>query len=535
MNKNILLDIPSGELLFGFDKIKESIIYLLEEREPRYTIGIYGEWGSGKTTLMESIYQDLINKNRDKNGNTLCIPVWFNPWRYENEEDVVIPLLLQIRQTLSEALDESNFSENDKNDFQERFVKTVRALAYGFSGKLSLGVAELSFSAKDSINQKQRLQIEKDFTFEMRSIYFDIIKHLEKLTCIGKVDIKYFVFIDDLDRCLPDKGLKLLEHIKTLFDMKGFVFIIGLDTRSIKAWIKRKYGADSFISSKDYVEKLIQIPFVLPKVQPAEFIETIKKQKNLLDGTEITVLYDIKDYLPQNARSLKKILNDYLLIKASYGQFEPDTIFRMLILRHRWERCYNDIMRFGSEIFKEIVNFVKESIENDYYKRDRILFCLRNKNYPSGFSFGTFQSELDEQTKFESGFIYFEYFKDYVFDPLFIEYIKSIFSYLYLFSVDYQFNTEDLEDELNKGTSSEYLLHWFDEGNFPLSDNAIITKRRGDHWVITDRGKRIFVRKEDGKLNIYTSFSDEEMEEFFRGIPRTCMLSYVEDFQSRWG
>ena len=66
MNKYFLLDTPSDTLLFGFDRIKKSIINLLEEREPRYTIGIYGEWGSGKTTLLHSIYHDLLNKNKDK-------------------------------------------------------------------------------------------------------------------------------------------------------------------------------------------------------------------------------------------------------------------------------------------------------------------------------------------------------------------------------------------------------------------------------------------------------------------------------------
>ena len=113
---------------------------------------------------MKSIYQDLLNENKedlkemgrinsksefskDKNRDTLRIPVWFNPWRYENEEHIVIPLLLQIQQTLSETLEKSNFSKNDKKKFREEFDKTVRALIYGFSGKLSLGVVQFSFSA----------------------------------------------------------------------------------------------------------------------------------------------------------------------------------------------------------------------------------------------------------------------------------------------------------------------------------------------------------------------------------------------------
>lgn len=455
-----MLDTPSNELLFGFDKIKESIIRLLEEREPRYTIGIYGDWGSGKTTLLKSIHQDIYDKNKNKDENTkvLCIPVWFNPWRYENEEHIVIPLLLQIKHTLSETLDNLNILTEEKKNFREKFDKTVRALASGFSGKFSLGLAEVSFSAKDVIDQEQQLQSKKDLTPELSSIYFDIIKHLEELTRIDGVCIKYFIFIDDLDRCLPDKGLRLLEHFKTLFDVDGFVFIIGLDTRSIKSWINRKYGTDSFISSKDYVEKLIQIPFVLPKVKSDEFLEIIKKQENLLNESEIKVIDDLKDYLPQNPRTLKKMINDYLLIKLAYEDVKPDPMFKMLILKHRWERCYNDMMHFGMGIFTEIVSFIKEGMENDYFTRDRILFSLRNKNYPSGFSFNTFQDDLDVQTRFESRFSHFEYFKDYVFDPLFMEYISGIF---------------------------------FDA-------------------------------------------NDDQIEKFLKNIPITCMLSYVEDFQSRW-
>ena len=193
----------------------------------------------------------------------------------------------------------------------------------------------------------------------------------------------------------------------------------------------------------------------MPKVHPEKFIEIIKKQETLLDEDELKVLYDLKDYLPQNARSLKKIFNDYLLIKAAYKDVRSDVMFKILILKHRWERCYNDMMKFGKEIFKETVKFVNESTENDYYKRDRILFCLRNKNYPSGFSFNTFQAELDQQTRFESEFYYFEYFKDYVFDPRFIKYIRGTFA----------------------------------------------------------------------------SFDDENIEEFLKDIPLTCLLSYAEDFQ----
>jgi GTPase SAR1 family protein len=437
MNQNILLDIPSKNLLYGFDEIKRSIVDFLDKTNPRYTIGIFGEWGSGKTTILSSIYQDIKKRHVSIRGNkdaldTICIPVWFNPWRFEHEEHVVIPLILQIRQTLLKILEGLNYLPHGEN-LRERFNKIIGALLYGFSGKISIGIAELSYSAKDSISREDELQKTKKKDFpsgelkEIESIYFDIIEQLQSLTHIElqrrRIKIKYFIFIDDVDRCLPDRALKLLEHIKILFDMEGFVFLVGLDTRSIKSWIQKKYGIDSFISGKDYIEKLIQIPVVLPKARPDEFIKSVIKQEGLLKENEMTVLYHLSKYLPQNPRSLKRIINDYLLNKSSSDDIDTEFKFKMLIIKHRWERCYNDLMRFGEGLFKEVVKFIKEN----NYERDRILFSLRSKNYPSGFSFNDFKEDLNEQTKFESLFDYFEHFKDYVFDIPFRQFIGEMF------------------------------------------------------------------------------------------------------------
>ena len=96
-------------------------------------------------------------------------------------------------------------------------------------------------------------------------------------------------------------------------------------------------------------------------------------------------IYCIKILLGNNS-------NDYLIVHGD--DIDANITFKMLILKHRWEKCYNDIMRFGEDLFQEVLRFCKEN----KYERDRILFCLRNKNYPSGFSFNEFKETLNEQT-----------------------------------------------------------------------------------------------------------------------------------------
>ena len=72
-----------------------------------------------------------------------------------------------------------------------------------------------------------------------------------------------------------------------------------------------------------------------------------------------------------------------------------------------------------------------------------------------------------------------------------------------LFSIDVEF-----EEDLNKGVISEKLKSEFKNKEFPLSDNATVTKEEGE-WKITDE-KKFRIRKEDGKLNVYRDLKEWE-------------------------
>ena len=76
------------------------------------------------------------------------------------------------------------------------------------------------------------------------------------------------IFIDDLDRCLPDKVVQVLETIKLFLDKQGCVFVIGADVNVIREAVTSHYKNINLTgeSASDYLEKIIQLRFELPPI-----------------------------------------------------------------------------------------------------------------------------------------------------------------------------------------------------------------------------------------------------------------------------
>lgn len=126
------------------------------------------------------------------------------------------------------------------------------------------------------------------------------------------------VFIDDLDRCLPEKAVELLESIKLFLDMEGYLFVIGVDKEVVKRGISYRYRFFDHktdegitcpaISPEDYLDKMIQLPLELPPIESGKkrrYIESLMDQaeefKEHADIIEIGV--------GENPRSLKRFIN----------------------------------------------------------------------------------------------------------------------------------------------------------------------------------------------------------------------------------
>ena len=89
----ILLDDPAQTPGLGFDAYAEALEGIVAHSRAEFAVGIFGTWGSGKTTLMRAI-EARLKRHSD------IVTVWFTAWRYEKEEHLIVPLLDVLREEL---------------------------------------------------------------------------------------------------------------------------------------------------------------------------------------------------------------------------------------------------------------------------------------------------------------------------------------------------------------------------------------------------------------------------------------------------
>ncbi len=270
----LLPDVPWGERPTGPGRSRESdglrfqhyaeilARAALDTPEP-FTIGVFGGWGSGKTSLMRMMKEAI-------DAEPSAVSVWFNPWRYEKEEHLIVPLLA----TIISEMKEQQSKWTDMRDAGNKLMNAFRSVLYGVSvkGKIAvpgLSEAELALSPKDILERYKAVnqELATDRFLEM-SLYFRAFGELDGIA--GKSGgPKLIIFIDDLDRCFPDKAVALLESIKLVLNQPNIAFVMGIAQEIIQAYLQNKYKKEFGVPEElyeDYLEKLIQLAFHIPDI-----------------------------------------------------------------------------------------------------------------------------------------------------------------------------------------------------------------------------------------------------------------------------
>jgi len=308
----------------GFDKYVDTLQGIIQDKDftTPFCIGIFGKWGTGKTSFMHLLERRLL----EGESTPHVIPAWFNPWRYKKEEHLIIPFLKTIESEI-EAYANSKKTEINKQILTrikkaaQKIGHASEAILYGIKADLKMGPVGLQFDAAKSIDRedalaKKQVQQAKKLSDDLSSIYYDIVKELK--SAVNEQEFRIAVFIDDLDRCLPEKAVDLLESIKLFIDLEGYLFIIGVDKTVVTKGIAYHYrffeprkeepSGSQIISPDDYLEKMIQLPFELPPIEPGRkrmFIESLlgteKEFRNHSDIIEVGI--------GENPRTLKRFIN----------------------------------------------------------------------------------------------------------------------------------------------------------------------------------------------------------------------------------
>lgn len=271
------------------------------------TIGIYGDWGSGKSSLMK-----MIKKSLDTDKNTLTVE--FNGWLFEGYEDAKTALCGTILDEMHKH--ETRFVKA-KNKIKDLLDKVdggkllSKGVKYGLDFLLTGGIGtftELTLTGLISaVKQKAGTVSEDEIKKVVDTLKADDTKRAEIKNfrktfkevfedCKGE---RLVVFIDELDRCTPDTILDIFEAIRLFLHVPGTTFIIGADERLVSYAVKTKYkdipGHDIDIS-KEYLEKLVQYPVKIPQLNESEVKQYITC---LLLQNEDLNINKVAEVLPQ--------------------------------------------------------------------------------------------------------------------------------------------------------------------------------------------------------------------------------------------
>lgn len=324
-------DTETAEDLLGYRfhaKLLKDIV--LDDNMLPTSIGIFGNWGYGKSSLMLLMQKEVDNeiaKQKVAGKEWRVLQVRFNGWQYENYESTKYSLI----QVLLDSV-ESYLSAN--KDFFEKLDGLLRRINLLKAGVLlfkKYAWSKIPSEIKEHLPSNEELKacidvdnIDKfraEFENERTSLFVTSFRKLFESIIKDAQFKSVIVYIDDLDRCSGERMIECIEAIKLFLNVDHTAFVLGADERMVELAIKEHYPVQdrnqSVIYSpfSDYLEKLIQIPYRLPKLSFGEqatyimFLLLKSKYPNYFDGV-LANYYEFKDKEPFKVYTYKQFKQD---------------------------------------------------------------------------------------------------------------------------------------------------------------------------------------------------------------------------------
>ena len=319
----------------GFEEYAEGVISIIEDiskEDTPFTLGLFGSWGSGKTSFMR-IMKYLLEESGYKT-------IFFNSWEFANEEKPWIPFMIKVVNELFKEEEHKIDKKIDKKPWISFKINVVNKLfkkkahkignkinkpeliqnIFLFStdlvlqhyshGKLSTGHF-LDLLKKSRKKSPIKGWSEKDTnTVIERVTKIDEFKMAIEERAVDTPKGKIVIFIDDLDR-IPEKLIDFLNNLKVFFDIKGCIFILGCDHEILKCVLKEKYKEEIF---EDYFDKIVQAEFYIPKISERAIKDYLKVLTEWSDDEIKDCTKLVLKSIGGNPRKIKRVVNETKLL-----------------------------------------------------------------------------------------------------------------------------------------------------------------------------------------------------------------------------
>lgn len=316
--KSSIIDVPrkhTQDDLFGIQVYQDALIEFVRLTDTPITIALQGEWGSGKTSLMNLLRYNLC----DVDGAPY-FPIWINTWQYslmKTPSQAIISILEGIINQIGALNPNEQKWADSKRKIGGLFKKMasvgtkVAAGAVGIDG----GLVDELLSGDEASGASDIMQLKEE-----------IAKLIDEALSKDSSKQGFTFYIDDLDRIDPPVAVEILELLKNIFDLERCVFILAIDYDVVIKGLMPKFGELTDANEREFrsfFDKIIQLPFSMPVASYSvdRFLVDALRKIEFFNEAELgtpslaeTLSEITRLSVGTNPRSLKRLTNTLALI-----------------------------------------------------------------------------------------------------------------------------------------------------------------------------------------------------------------------------
>ncbi|MCA1966327.1 MAG: KAP family NTPase [Flavobacterium sp.] len=371
------------------DLIKAFLVGNKEQLNEIKMFTLYGEWGSGKSSLMKYLEKELKS-----DFNTF----FFEAWEFEKDTNLAMSLL--------QFINTKNIETGEQ--FCDDLIKYGSRILRGLGKSVKLNIYNIELDPSSFVEELTKKE-ELSFYEALNAFKLEFVRFEDKITLNNKPKFN-IVFIDDLDRCEPEQVLNLLSSIKLFFTYgQKTIFFCGIDKKAVNQAVKTKYG--KVVKSNEYLEKIFDISFSMPEYDNLlnlinhYFDDTIYKFGVNTYGINVRINEFFRELEFTNPRRVKKVLNKFQYLRnlkeidlqmkfmpfpnidmkdgVQQSFFETTLILYLIILHEFYEDYYRDFLDFEKKknIYLNLITTDTEK-KNVINLIERNFSCLNFEDYP---------------------------------------------------------------------------------------------------------------------------------------------------------
>lgn len=382
-------DNPSALDLLGFADVTAPVAEaVLRDKLDPVTVGIEGDWGSGKSSILA-----ILGEQLEDDKTVVVIPT--HPWEYDPATDPKATLIGEVLNTVrEEAAGRKGGWDNLSESVRERFkslarrVKVSKVIKLAANSALSMGLPKIDelvdlFGEEDEVVEEPTLQ-------GFRNEFAELMQELPEIE-------RVVVLVDDLDRCLPGTVVATLEAVKLFLSVPKMAFVVAADRRTVSLAIATQYEPSPHAAEmgRQYLEKIVQIPVRVPALGRAEteaYLALLMLERHLDDGEALKPYAehcatrraagegDVLEGLPDdelsgdakadlqlatmlapvlyerlkgNPRRLKRFLNEYWIRATVAGRrgidLQPNALAKLMVLEQLEDAAFLTLLNWMRE------------------------------------------------------------------------------------------------------------------------------------------------------------------------------------------